>query len=177
MVKWENAVWTGGNLDSVEAQTQILRAHDTGKNKANGWSLWGTDGVDYDDFDQGKIGNCYMISGAATVAEKPERIVKVFDNEDLNEEGFYQVNLYKLGSPIKIQVDDRLPMNINSGLLYARSGPDFSLAGPLLEKAFAKFYGNYEVLIGGNAGVAMSCITGSPSYTEYFTGETEDEIW
>jgi len=122
----------------------MIRAHLSGKNTANGWSLWGENGVDFKDFDQGTIGNCYLISGMATVSEIPSRITKVFDNADLNEAGFYQLNLYKLGSPIKVQIDDRLPTNLNSKLQFAKIGRDYSLAGPFLEKAFAKLFGNYE---------------------------------
>jgi len=118
-----------------------------------------------------------MISGAATIAEVPERIQKVFSNEDLNDEGFYQVQLYKLGNPITIQIDDRLPMSTGSKLLFAQIGDDKSLWGPLLEKAFAKFYGNYEVLEAGWAGISMSAMTGGPYLTLNVKEYSEENLW
>jgi hypothetical protein len=86
--------------------------------------------------------------------------------------------MYKLGSPIKVQIDDRLPMTTGSKLLYAQKGEDKSLWGPLLEKAFAKLYGNYEVLILGRAGNAMSDMTGGPFIRETdFSAKSDDDLW
>ena len=53
-------------------------------------------------------------------------------------------------------------MTAGSKLINAQIGNDKSLAGPLIEKAYTKFYGNYEVLDTGIAGNAMSALTGSP---------------
>jgi len=147
----EMSVWTDargefGDLSATLEDTFYLRATTAGWTTFHGWSLYGSEGIELTDMKIGKIPNDYIISAAATVAEVPSRIERVFANEDLNDEGFYQLNLYKLGSPVKIQVDDIFPTTIGSWLLHAYTGDDKSLWGPILEKAFAKFYGNYEIL-------------------------------
>ena len=55
----------------------------------NGYSLWGSEGVRPGDIKQGQMGNCWFLSGAAAVAERPERLQKVFLNTDLSNEGIY----------------------------------------------------------------------------------------
>ena len=57
---------------------------------------------------QGGVGNCWFIAAASSVAEVPGRLEKVFLNTDtkLNEAGIYAVNLYTLGVPHTVIVDD-----------------------------------------------------------------------
>jgi len=162
VIYWEDSRGELGDLKALGDSMSFVHAFDAGWSKRNGYSLWGSDGIEFDDMTQGAVGNCYMISGAATIAEKPGRIEKIFVNKNLNDEGYYQVNMYMLGSPITIEIDDRLPLSAGSEPLFAQLGDDKSLWGPLLEKAFAKFYGNYEVLEAGWAGIAMSVLTGGP---------------
>jgi len=40
--------------------------------------------------------------------------------------------------------------------------------GPLLEKAFAKYHGNYSHTVGGNSSVAITNLQGGPTATFYF---------
>jgi hypothetical protein len=89
MTVWEDARFDLGDLTDTLASTVYSRAVDSGWTTLNGWSLWGYDGIELIDMDQGNIGNCYIISGAATIAEVPARIEKIFDNQNLNDEGFY----------------------------------------------------------------------------------------
>jgi len=155
----------------------IKSAHDAGYTRANGFSLWGENGIDLADMGQGSIGNCWFISGAATMAERPGRIDKVFDNVGLNDAGFYQVQMYKLGSPITIQIDDKLPLTENSQTVYAEVSKDGALWGPLIEKAFAKYHGNYDQLVAGVAGRAIGTLTGAP-YETLSTDEFDEEsLW
>ena len=146
MTIWENAKFSRGDLADQEAITKYLRAYDFGWSVYNGWSLWGSDGIQLNDMKQGDIGNGHIIAAAATIAQKSAVIEAIFDNEDLNNEGFYQINMFKLGSPIVIQVDDILPISLGGAHIYAQASPDQGLWGPILEKSFADFYGNYEVL-------------------------------
>ena len=47
----------------------------------------------------------------------------------------------------------------------------------ILEKAFAKVYGNYAQLIGGWASRGVNTLTGFPSVEVYHSNLTNDEIW
>lgn len=112
--------------------------------------MWGTSGqLSNNDVNQGAIGNCYFLAAAAAIAEKPERLQKIFLNQsnDLNEAGIYGVNLYALGVPITVVIDDYLPLmsdEIGSyTTMFAKISDDKAMWMPILEKAFAKFNGNY----------------------------------
>ena len=83
----------------------------------------------------------------------------------MNSAGAYAVNLHLMGIPVTVTIDDSLPFwKGSTGLVYAQAGPDGALWMPILEKAAAKLYGNYEVMVGGWMGPAISVLTGSPYF-------------
>lgn len=116
------------------------RAYDVMPNK----TLFGA-GISPDDINQGALGDCWFLSAASSIAEFPGRMEKVFLNSKsaLNRPGIYGVNLYTLGVPHTVIVDDYLPLNSENKTLFAAPGTDKSLWVTILEKAFAKYYGNY----------------------------------
>ena len=97
-----------------------------------------------------------MIAASSVTAQDPERIKEVFLIENLNTAGVYAVKLYMMGIPVTVVVDDYLPFWLDSeNLIYGNKGPDNSLWMPILEKAAAKLFGNYEVMVGGWMGPAI----------------------
>ena len=48
---------------------------------------------------QGSIGDCYMISVLASIAEYPDRIKKIFRTQQLNKEGIVAMNVFIKGRP------------------------------------------------------------------------------
>lgn len=52
------------------------------------------------------------MAAASALAEKPERLEKIFLNADseINKNGIYALNLYTLGVPHTVVVDDFLPL-------------------------------------------------------------------
>jgi hypothetical protein len=58
--------------------------------------------------------------------------------------------MYALGVPITVMVDDYLPLKSNGRTRYAKVANDGSLWGPIVEKAFAKFHGNYARIVAGD---------------------------
>ena len=126
-------------------------------------TLFGDEGVSPGDMRQGAIGNCWIIAGAAALAEFPGRVEKLFLNNDnlQTETGIYGVNLYALGVPHTILIDDFLPLRKDKTFL-AHTGEDDSIWGPLLEKAFAKMHGNYEHIASGNPSYSVRTMTGAP---------------
>ena len=101
------------------------------------------------------------MSVASGLAEVPGRVEDMFLNPDsaLNEAGIYAVNLYALGIPHTVIVDDYLPLkhhtdwdgNKKHYSSFGRVSKDGAMWIHILEKAFAKFHGNYEHIVGGNA--------------------------
>jgi hypothetical protein len=72
------------------------------------------------------------------------------------------MNMYTLGVPFTMIIDDQMVMSGNN-TLFASLGKDGSIWAGLVEKAFAKYYGNYERLVGGLMADAVSALNGSPA--------------
>ena len=64
------------------------------------------------------------------------------------------MRFYVLGIPVTVTIDDYLSFTSNSlaNLQYGEQGKDGAMWMPILEKAAAKFYGNFEMLSGGMVG-------------------------
>ena len=83
-----------------------------------------------------------------------------------------------MGIPVTVTVDDHILTKYEDDeLVYARSAEDGALWVPILEKAFAKLYGNYELLNGGWMGMAIQTMTGAPFYEYYHPETSVDELW
>ena len=139
-------------------------------------SFWGTNGISVDDINQGALGDCWLLSAISALAEVPHRIDDVFVNDEISDKGIYAMNMYTLGVPHTVIVDDYLPLN-DGEVVLGGYGKDGSIWGSILEKGYAKRYGNYEHLDGGWMPAAVSVLNGSP-WSEYLHGETDkNAIW
>ena len=72
-------------------------------------SLYGTKGIRPAAIDQGELGSCWFLSVCAALAEWPERVNKIFTNTEYSKEGIFELNLFLMGKPVKVTIDDRLP--------------------------------------------------------------------
>ena len=158
---WDRIFWNDYRPNSAdtdesprEYDTEFKRISDVFDDET--YSLWGNNGITFADPKQGFLGNCWMIAASSVVSQDENRIKDIFNIHSLNSAGVYSVNLYIMGIPVTVTVDEYLPFwkNTNS-LLYSKVGPDNSLFIPILEKAAAKLYGNYEVMVGGWMGPAI----------------------
>ena len=91
------------------------------------------------------------MNGAANVAEKKERLKRIFLNDGMSNNGIYGCQLYIMGVPTTVTIDDSIPLqNDNGQAIFAGISPDGAVWGPYLEKCFAKLHGNYETIISGD---------------------------
>uniref|UniRef100_A0A0G4G111 Calpain catalytic domain-containing protein n=1 Tax=Chromera velia CCMP2878 TaxID=1169474 RepID=A0A0G4G111_9ALVE len=124
--------------------------------------------VDPGDLVQGDLGNCWLIASMAAVAEFPWAIKRLFKTKEFNPEGRYEMQLYDVTKKawVSFTIDDHIPCEEMKWWMK-KGRPRFAkpvgneLWCMLLEKAFAKFFGNYERLVGGICSVAFQCLTGS----------------
>ena len=113
------------------------------------------------DVKQGALGDCWLLSALATLAERPELLAATMPTRATNDAGAYQVRLCRDGAWEAILLDDALPCTADGVLAFAR-GARRQLWVSLIEKAFAKMYGCYEALEGGTTDEALAALTGFP---------------
>jgi hypothetical protein len=132
-----------------------------------GYSFYGLDGyATYDDIVQGSIGNCWLMAAISAIAENPGYIERVFgahaEESYINAYGFYDVNLFMLGAPITVRIDDYVPTyNSYTVTLFSKMF-NRGVWVSVLEKAFAKLNGNYSALVGGYSEQAINTMLGTP---------------
>ncbi len=128
------------------------------------------------------LGNCWFLAAASAIAEKPQRMEKVFLNNTagLNKAGIYGVNLWSLGVPHTVIVDDYMPhfeWNGETMSPFSKIARDNGMWIQILEKAFAKYHGNYSHIDAGNPPTAVRIINGSPSTKTYLSRTSADKLW
>lgn len=124
--------------------------------KPNGKVLWKRgcevaqqlfDRVHPTDFMQGLVGDCWLLSGIAAIAEFPARIRRLFRETELSPTGRYHISIFDqtTGCWSWIPVDDYIPYVLKGGQRFPLGvqpyGDELWLL--LLEKACAKWFGGY----------------------------------
>jgi hypothetical protein len=121
---------------------------------------------------------------ASALAEYPGLIENELFGGDIQNNasnGFYDVNMYHLGVPITIRVDDQVPMKYNVFDPTQLNGPVFAsiisngLWMPVLEKAMAKLFGNYSSLVSGDQKDATMALLGKPGLRTVHSLSTTDQ--
>ena len=117
------------------------------------------------------VGDCSFISSLCITAEYQRRFghnlitgivypqsatgIPIF-----NPSGKYLVRLFINGIARKVVVDDRLPVNMDTGqLLCAKSTNPLEMWVSIIEKAYMKLNGGYH-FPGSNSGIDLYCLTG-----------------
>ena len=129
----------------------------------------------FDDVEQGKLGDCYLLSSLSAVAkahpEWLERIIEELPNDQIAVRFFDIAS----GQRVRVVVDSRLAVRgADAGRrrgwpLFARGTQPADRArmlrwGPLVEKAYAQWKGGYEAMgHGGRPSRALQEITGHPA--------------
>lgn len=132
--------------------------------------LFDDDGMKFNDIKQGGAGTCYILAALGAMAEYPSLIESMFvDGIQLSENGIYNIRFYIRGKPWVVTIDDYMLVNsFNDPNVLVFTQPDpvsGAMWSALIEKAWAKVAGNYELANGGYLENALRSLAGVPVFT------------
>jgi len=137
------------------------------------------------DIHQGKLGNCWFLAAAASVASYPEWVKRIFGKSPgIRKDGKYIVRLWHPGKEAFqfITVSDDVPaIEEEQGKrlpLFASPTADNEIWPCILEKAFAKMSGSYAATEGGWSAWGLTYLCGGQG--EEWNKVTDDdgcEMW
>ena len=118
------------------------------------------------DVNQGNLGDCWFLAALSDLPTnlKLFNIVVPYGQSFENANGKFHFRFWNYGAWEDIEIDDYLPVNAYGNLKFASSKNTCEFWPALVEKAYAKFYGNYgRALKGGFAQEALEDLTGGIS--------------
>lgn len=134
-------------------------------------------GIDPSDIMQGMLGDCYFLSAISAIAERDNRIKKLFLQRNISKTGAYCVALCLNGMWEEVIVDDYFPCRPTSKKPAFNSSKQNEIWVMLLEKAWAKVHGGYLNIDGGLTREALHDLTGAPAITHYTDEQSPNEHW
>lgn len=110
---------------------------------------------------QGSHADCWLACAMSLATlVSPSCVRNLFlDVAGASEIGLYGVRLWRHGSWRTILVDDFVPVDPKGGVAFSRNRDPSAIWVPVLQKAYAKIYGSYDALCGGNIAEALTDIT------------------
>ncbi|KAF7264923.1 hypothetical protein GWI33_021919 [Rhynchophorus ferrugineus] len=130
------------------------------------------------DIQQGELGDCWMVSAIITLSQHPkllERVVPIDQHYSKDYAGIFRFRFWQYGRWVEVVIDDRLLIKAGQ-LKFARSTKRCEYWIALVEKAYAKLYGSYKKLQGGDPGVAMEDLTGGIS-EQFFLDQAPSNLF
>lgn len=128
------------------------------------------------DFEQGSLGDNYLLTMCAALASRGNIIPNIFHQKKYTHEGIFALKVFVKGRPEEVTVDDLFPI-YNNQPAFAKPTTDGAWWLPILEKAFAKVHVNYEQISSGSHAEAAAFLTNSPSKEFDTRYQGQDELW
>jgi hypothetical protein len=133
--------------------------------------------IEFDDINQGSLGNCYFLSAIAAISEFPEMIYQIFRTKEKNSEGYYEVILFIDGEWQIVFVDDYFPVSKKTNTFAFAKPNGNELWVILLEKVWAKINGGYANIISGWPSDPLSALTGFAVEKIFHKSQNPIALW
>jgi hypothetical protein len=101
--------------------------------------------IDPNDFNSGSLSGPHFLSSLSGISELEANTKRLIEDQTTNSNGFYLIRLFVNSVWRYIAVDSSLPFieGENAGVVSYEG--EFDLQGALIEKAYAKSFGGYNV--------------------------------
>eukprot|EP01048_Picozoa_sp_COSAG05_P008624 COSAG05_NODE_665_length_8009_cov_156.415929_8_plen_353_part_00 len=155
--------WKGKSESDIDNEIEWVRGNAVFNLPEGEHAKLFSGGIEPSDIGQGQLGDCWLMTSLACMAEFPGAIQNCFLTDEYNERGRYVLQLY-CGYEKKfehVEVDDLIPVQKgkrNEPIFAKPHGQELWVS--LLEKAFAKFMGSYQALDGGYMLYGLQVLTG-----------------
>lgn len=128
---------------------------------------------------QGSLGDCYLLSALASLAEQDYRVKSLFPKLDINPNGFYMARILHNGVLQEVLIDDYFPVNSSGKVGFAQPSAEKEVWVMILEKCWAKLYGSYADIIGGLPDEVLHAFSTAPVFYRSIgtTKEKQDTLW
>ncbi|OWF55497.1 Calpain-B [Mizuhopecten yessoensis] len=144
-----------------------------------------SDGTSKYDIGQRSIGTCWFLAMVTNIADKPTLLRQVIPSDAYpvgrsTYDGVFHCRFWRYGVWEDVYIDDYLPIVYGTTVYGAHSDTDENeMWVALLEKAFARSYGSYEAVTGGQSAASFVALTsGVPEEVDLKSGEvTADELF
>ncbi|KAK3094770.1 hypothetical protein FSP39_005995 [Pinctada imbricata] len=126
------------------------------------------EGASAGDVKQGRLGNCWFVAASSCLAIHKDiwhKVIPDVSEQEWDEskpddyQGIFHFRFWRYGEWIDVVIDDFLP-TVNDDLIFIHSQSKNEFWSALLEKAYAKLFGCYEALDGGELVEALEDFTG-----------------
>lgn len=150
-----------------EKEVSLVRTYQKDQPLSN--QVWekalGPGGVDYKAMHQGLLGDCYFLAALVSIAYTHKEIISgMFTNGDLLQGAnpVYTTKWRINGKQTTVVMNEMLPVNAKNGELFFAKGKQGTYWPSMLEKAWAKIFGNYKNIESGVHAEAFKAITQAP---------------
>jgi len=108
----------------------------------------------------GKLSNEWFIDATNMLLTKPRLLYRLFVPTTQEENGRYCVQFWKDGKWVRVVVDGSFPCDCTGAPIYAHGLEPNQVWPNVIEKAYAKLHGSYEVLAEDSLDYALTDLTG-----------------
>ena len=126
-------------------------------------AIFVNDKIEPADILQGSLGDCYLLSALAALAEQEYRIKNIFPDLTVNPNGIYMARILHNGILQEVLIDDYFPLR-NGKVGFAQPSAKNEIWVMVLEKCWAKLYGSYAHIIGGLPDEVLHAFSSAPVF-------------